>query len=54
MKKVLGSDSPSRASLREMPEVDLKDGKWRRNPYVARIAVESPSPKFSRHGALSK
>jgi len=31
---------PSRASLREIPEVDLKDGRWRPNPYAARIAAE--------------
>ncbi len=31
---------PSRASLREMPEVSLKDGTWRPNPYAARIAKE--------------
>lgn len=31
---------PSRASLREMPEVDFSKGTWRRNPYAARIAKE--------------
>jgi hypothetical protein len=31
---------PSRASLLEIPEVDLKDGRWRPNPYAARIATE--------------
>ena len=31
---------PSRKSLREIPEVDLKDGRWRPNPYAARIAAE--------------
>ena len=40
MKKAGKHAEPSRASLREMPEVDLKDGKWRRNPYAARIAAE--------------
>ena len=33
-------DEPSAASLREMPEVDLKTAKWHRNPYAARIAIE--------------
>lgn len=31
---------PSRASLREMPEVNLRDGRWKRNPFAARIAAE--------------
>src|SRR4051812_23353365 len=31
---------PSRASLREMPEVDFKKAKVRRNPYAKRIAAE--------------
>lgn len=30
---------PSKASLREMPEVDFSKGAWR-NPYAARIAKE--------------
>lgn len=31
---------PSKAALREMPEVDLSRGKVRRNPYAKRIARE--------------
>jgi hypothetical protein len=31
---------PSRSSLREMPEVDFKKAKIRRNPYSDRIASE--------------
>jgi hypothetical protein len=31
---------PSKASLREIPEVDFKTAKVRRNPYAARIAAE--------------
>ena len=31
---------PSRASLREMPEVDFTAAKVRRNPYAERIAAE--------------
>lgn len=40
MKKALKRTGPSRASLREMPEVDLKDGRWRPNPYAAGIAAK--------------
>ncbi len=40
MKKTGKQREPSRASLREMPEVDLKDGRWRPNPYAKRIAAE--------------
>ena len=40
MKKARKQTHPSKASLREMPEVDLKDGRWRPNPYAARIARE--------------
>jgi hypothetical protein len=40
MKKAGKQREPSRASLREMPEVDLKDGRWQPNPYAARIAAE--------------
>ena len=40
MKKVRRQTEPSRLSLREMPEVDLKDGRWRPNEYTARIAAE--------------
>jgi len=31
---------PSRASLREIPEVDFSTAKVRKNPYAARIAAE--------------
>ncbi len=31
---------PSKASLREIPEVDFRKGRVRRNPYAARIARE--------------
>jgi len=40
MRKAGSRREPSRASLREMPEVNLKDGRWRANPYAARIAAE--------------
>ena len=35
--------SPSRASLREMPEVDFTRAKIRRNPYAHRVATEGAS-----------
>src|SRR5256885_10683076 len=41
MKKAPKRTGPSRMSLREMPEVDLKDGRWRPNEYTARIAQGS-------------
>ncbi len=34
------SREPSKASLREMPEVDFSKARVRRNPYAARIAEE--------------
>ena len=40
MKKAPKRTGSSRMSLREMPEVDLKDGRWRPNEYTARIAAE--------------
>jgi hypothetical protein len=42
MKKALGDDRrpPSRASLREIPEIDFSKAKVRRNPYAARVAKE--------------
>jgi hypothetical protein len=40
MKKARKYSEPSKASLREIPEVDFKSGKVRRNPYAARIAAE--------------
>ena len=39
---------PSRASLREMPEVTLKKSRARRNPYAARIAKEGISIHVGR------
>lgn len=56
MKKASKQREPSRASLREMPEVDLKDGRWRPNPYAARIAAEGivlPSRGRPKKGAES-
>ena len=41
MKKAPRRTGASRMSLREMPEVDLKDGRWRPNEYTARIAQGS-------------
>jgi hypothetical protein len=40
MKKARRQQEPSRASLREIPEVDFKTAKVRRNPYAERIAAE--------------
>jgi len=40
MKKAPSREEPSRAALREMPEVDFKTAKVRRNPYADRIAAE--------------
>ncbi len=40
MKKALRHEEPSRAALREMPEVDFKTAKLRRNPYAERIEAE--------------
>jgi hypothetical protein len=39
---------PSRRSLRQMPEVDFKKSKIRRNPYVDRIAAEGISIHVAR------
>jgi hypothetical protein len=39
---------PSRSSLREMPEVDFKKAKVRRNPYARRIAAEGISVRVGR------
>src|SRR4051812_43655120 len=45
MKKATGKKprEPSRAALREMPEVNFDKGKVRRNPYALRIAAEGIS-----------
>jgi hypothetical protein len=40
MKKVSRPKEPSRASLREIPEVDFTAAKVRRNPYAGRVAAE--------------
>ena len=40
MKKARSHEEPSRAALKEMPEVDFKTAKVRRNPYAERIAAE--------------
>ncbi len=40
MKKARSQQEPSRVALREMPEVDFKAAKVRRNPYAERIAAE--------------
>lgn len=40
MKRVHRHQDPSRAALREIPEVDFKTAKVRRNPYAKRIATE--------------
>lgn len=50
MKKAISrrTREPSRASLREMPEVDFKKAKVRRNPYASRIATEGLSIRVGR------
>ena len=50
MKKGSGSSTkePSRSSLREMPEVDFKKAKVRRNPYARRIRAEGISIHVGR------
>jgi hypothetical protein len=40
MKKGTKHTGPSGVFLREMPGMDLKDGRWRPNPFAARIAAE--------------
>ncbi len=39
-KKVSKPREPSKASLREIPEVDFDRARVRRNPYAARVAAE--------------
>jgi Ribbon-helix-helix protein, copG family len=39
-KRVSRTREPSKASLREIPEVDFEHVRVRRNPYAARIAAE--------------
>ncbi len=50
MKKVAGKKSrePSRASLRDMPEVSFDKAKIRRNPYALRVAAEGISIHVGR------
>jgi len=49
-------EEPSPESLREIPEVDLRRGEWRPNPYAARIAKEGyllpgdTEPRFPEPG----
>lgn len=40
MKKTREQREPARSALKEMPEVDFKTARVRRNPYAKRIAVE--------------
>lgn len=40
MKKAPKPKEPSKASLREIPEVDFGSAKVRRNPYAARVEAE--------------
>ncbi len=40
MQKGRRTTEPSKASLREIPEVDFRTAKVRPNPYAARIAAE--------------
>lgn len=40
MKKVRKPREPSKAALREIPEVDFDTARVRRNPYAARVAAE--------------
>jgi hypothetical protein len=44
---------PSKASLREIPDVDFKRVKVRRNPYAARFAKEGVSIQVDRGAASS-
>jgi hypothetical protein len=50
MKKATGKGGrpPSRASLREMPEVDFSQAKARHNPYALRIAKKGLSVRVGR------
>src|SRR5262249_59452907 len=50
MKKVTGKNrrEPSRASLREMPEVNFDRAKFRRNPYALRVKAEGISIHVGR------
>lgn len=50
MKKAIvrKTKEPSRKSLREMPEVDFRKARIRRNPYARRIAAEGISVHVAR------
>jgi hypothetical protein len=50
MKKATGRKTrePSRASLREIPEVDFDKARVRRNPYALRVAAEGISIHVGR------
>jgi len=50
MKRAIGKKTrePSRASLREIPEVDFDKAKVRRNPYALRVAAEGISIHVGR------
>ena len=50
MKRATGKKTrePSRASLREIPEVDFDKAKVRRNPYALRVAAEGISIHVGR------
>jgi hypothetical protein len=50
MKKAIHrkAEEPSRSSLREMPELDFKNARVRRNPYARRIAAEGISVQVDR------
>jgi hypothetical protein len=50
MKKAPGKKhrEPSRASLRDMPEVDFAKVKARRNPYASRVAADRISIHVGR------
>ena len=47
-KATSSSAGPSKASLREIPELDLSKVKLRRNPYAARIAREGMTVQSGR------
>jgi hypothetical protein len=51
MKKARRRSEPSKASLREMPEVDFATARVRRNHHAARIAKEGITVQIGRGGA---
>lgn len=48
MKRAPKHPEPSKASLKEMPEVDFSEARVRRNPYAARIAKEGITVQVGR------